>query len=660
MTAKIRRVLVLGGYGAFGGRLVELLGADANLEVLVAGRSFEKARLFCAALETEATLEPVTVDRDGNIGEAFDKFVPDLVVDASGPFQSYGDDPYRVVVAAITRGIHYADLADDAGFVRGIAQFNAAASRAGVFALSGLSTCPALTAAAVRRLSGDLTQVDAIVAGIAPSPAADVGESVVRAVAAYAGKPIQVRVASQTCIDHALVDHRDATIGLAGGLPLFRRRFSLVEVPDLMLLHDCFPGVRDVWVGAAIAPPLLHRALTGMARLVRWRLLPSLVPFARLMHRASNLFTWGEHRGGMFVSVSGWRAPATRIERSWNLVADGSRGPYVPTMAAAAVIHRCNNGRVPVTGARPATGELEMKDFDRFFDSLGLEHDVRFNSANSANSLYQRVLGNAWLDLPDSVRRIHGDTSTRKWRGRARVTRASNTLAKLIGTLFRFPKAGDDIGVTVEFHRKSGRETWTRNFAGRRFSSVQYQGRGAYEGLLCERFGPFTFGLATVVENDRLRVPVRRWSMLGVRLPLWLAPRSNTYECEEDGTFQFYVDISLPLVGLVVRYEGYINEEVPVAGNEDRVRRTAQRTSPYNGRTPCSTERRFGIDRRKIDDAEGACEEAGDLGSRSRGGLRKGRCSHGTLSRVTTGARCLREGGAPRRGDARVRDLRNS
>ena len=191
-------------------------------------------------------------------------------------------------------------------------------------------------------------------------------------------------------------------------------------------------------------------------------------------------------------------------------------------------------------------------------------------AGDPASSLYRRMLEKSWLDLPDSVRRMHGDTSTRKWRGRACVMRGTNPIAKLIGALFRFPRASTDVGVTVEFRRAHGRETWIRDFDGRRFSSVQYQGCGGYDGLLCERFGPFTFGLGTVVDNGRLRLPMRRWSLLGMRLPLWLAPRGDTFEFDDDGTFRFHVDIGLPLIGLLVRYEGYFDEELPVARVGDK------------------------------------------------------------------------------------------
>jgi hypothetical protein len=39
--------LIVGGYGTFGGRLVELLEDDARLTLLVAGRSLVSARKYC-------------------------------------------------------------------------------------------------------------------------------------------------------------------------------------------------------------------------------------------------------------------------------------------------------------------------------------------------------------------------------------------------------------------------------------------------------------------------------------------------------------------------------------------------------------------------------------------------------------------------------------
>ena len=56
------RILIVGGYGTFGGRLVKLLAGDARATILVAGRSIEKAREFCAAASASAELIPVAFD----------------------------------------------------------------------------------------------------------------------------------------------------------------------------------------------------------------------------------------------------------------------------------------------------------------------------------------------------------------------------------------------------------------------------------------------------------------------------------------------------------------------------------------------------------------------------------------------------------------------
>jgi saccharopine dehydrogenase-like NADP-dependent oxidoreductase len=100
---------------------------------------------------------------------------PDILVDASGPFQAYGDRPYALIEACIAHSVHYLDLADGSDFVAGVSAFDNAAREAGLYVLSGVSTCPVLTAGAVRRLSHDMTRVDTISAGIAPSPFARVG-----------------------------------------------------------------------------------------------------------------------------------------------------------------------------------------------------------------------------------------------------------------------------------------------------------------------------------------------------------------------------------------------------------------------------------------------------------------------------------------------------
>jgi hypothetical protein len=550
------RVLILGGYGHFGGRLAALLANDRRLTLLIAGRSLERATDFCAQLAGGAPLEPVRFERAGFVFAQLREVTPHLVVDASGPFQDYGDDPYAVVKACIALNIDYLDLADSVRFVAGVARFDEEARAHNTLVLSGVSSFPALTAAVVRTVSAGLSRVDTVAAGIAPSPRADIGLSVYRAIASYAGKPVALIRDGQPATACGLVDGRDFTIAPPGRLPLARRRFLLVEVPDLAILPALWPQLRSVWTGAAPAPALANTVLATFARLVRWRLLRSLVPFAATMQRLSRRVRWGEHRGGMFVAVSGIGPDGQPVERAWHMIVEGDDGPIIPAMPAAAIIGRILDGRRPQPGARSAATDLALADYRPLFAQRRIVDGVR-ESGPTSQPLFRRLLGDAFDALPAPLRHMHDFRDTLSADGRACVERGG-WLASRIADLIGFPRPADDIAVTVEFRREDDGEHWRRDFGGQVFASLQTEGSGRFERLLCERFGRCVFGLAMVVEDGLLRMIVRRWSLAGVPMPRWLAPDCVALEREEDGRFAFFVALSYPVIGLIVRYQGWL------------------------------------------------------------------------------------------------------
>ncbi len=546
------KVLILGGYGTFGGRLAQLLKDEAGLRLIIAGRSIDKARAFCGGLGGKAIFVPAAFDRNGDAETQLRALAPDVVVDASGPFQHYAGS-YSVVVAAIALGIDYLDLADGAEFVEGIAQFDQAAKEHGVFVLSGVSSFPVLTAAVVRELSKDMMRVDSVTGGIAPSPYAGVGLNVIRAIASYAGKQVG------SGAGYALIDARRFTIAPPGYLPLRLIRFTLVDVPDLAALPQLWPSLRSVWMGAGPVPAVLHRALSVLAYAVRLKLLPSLSPFAGLMHRTINVLRWGEHRGGMFVEVEGRGSGGEKIVRSWHLVAEGDDGPMIPSMAAEAILRHRLGGHRPASGARAATTELELADYADLFVPRSIVTGVRQSlPAGPRHPLYRRLLGSAWHRLPEPIRALHNLQTDLTVEGRGKVERGDGLAARLIAALFRFPPATEDVPVQVKFHSDGRREIWQRNFGGHAFSSVQEEGRGRFERLLYERFGPFAFALAPVLEDARLKLVVRGWTLFGVPLPLALAPGGEAYESADDGRFNFHVEISHRFTGLIVCYRGWL------------------------------------------------------------------------------------------------------
>ncbi|MBW8727075.1 MAG: saccharopine dehydrogenase NADP-binding domain-containing protein, partial [Inquilinus limosus] len=268
MTEGRLRILILGGYGTFGGRLARLLAHEPRLTLLIAGRSRAKAEAFCRALGGAAETVPLAFDRDGDAAAGIAAAGAEIVVDATGPFQAYGEAPYRVVEACIAAGADYLDLADGADFVEGIGRFDEGTRVRGVAVLSGVSSFPVLTAAVVRHLARGLAHVDSIEGGIAPSPYAGVGLNVIRAIASYAGREVRLTRDGAPASGRALVETRRWTIAPPGRLPLRSTRFSLVDVPDLRLLPALWPGLSEIWIGAGPVPPVLHRGLNALARLV--------------------------------------------------------------------------------------------------------------------------------------------------------------------------------------------------------------------------------------------------------------------------------------------------------------------------------------------------------------------------------------------------------
>ena len=203
------KLLIVGGYGTFGGRIVQLLENEPRLTVIVAGRSLAKAEAWCGDRGgVAAQLVPAVFDRDGDLAAQLASLRPDALVDASGPFQAYGEGRYRLIEACIAKRVNYLDLADGSDFVAGVPAFDETARQAGLFVLSGVSSFPVLTAAVVRRLSSDMTRVDMIRGGIAPSPYAGVGGNVIRAIAGYAGQPVEPAEVGVGDLGHALLPAR--------------------------------------------------------------------------------------------------------------------------------------------------------------------------------------------------------------------------------------------------------------------------------------------------------------------------------------------------------------------------------------------------------------------------------------------------------------------
>ncbi|MCC2655533.1 MAG: Saccharopine dehydrogenase [Panacagrimonas sp.] len=557
-------VLIAGGYGVFGGRLARLLAARGDLRVVVAGRSLASARAFCEALGGKA--EPLLFDRDADPMPTLRALRPWCVVDAAGPFQAYGEevDPYRLAHAALACGAHYLDLSDDADFTAGITQLDEAAHMAQRVAISGASTVPAISAAAVRTLREGLARIDVIESVVLPGNRAPRGLSVMRAILAQVGRPLRLwRGGDWTEVPGWSGLRRDG-LELRDGTRVASRWSSYIGSPDLRLFPAAF-GARSVLFRAGLELSLLHWSLWLLGWLPRLRVVRSLEPWARALRWIADRFErFGSDRGGMRVDVIGRDNDGHARRHTWTLIAERGDGPYVPALPSACLIDRLLRGEL-APGARACLDDLQLGDIEAASVVLPIRCG---RQAASAETLYERVMGRAeWSRMPEPVRDAHDLFDQRVFVGEARISAGGNALAWIVARVMRFPPAIECTPVRVTMQRNhDGSETWTRAFGRHRFGSTLSRRDSDPPGRIRERFGPMSFRLALPADESGLRMPLERGQWLGIPLPGWLTPRSDTREfVDAQGRFCFDVDISLPLLGRVVRYEGWLQPDAAAA-----------------------------------------------------------------------------------------------
>ncbi len=543
------RVLILGGYGVFGGRLARLL-IEGGFDVLVAGRSDAKARAFT----TEHGGMPITLFRKDATVERLSELGPAVVIDAAGPFQAYaeGADPYALPRAALAAGAHYMDLSDDADFAVGIAALDAEAKATGRVALSGVSSVPTISGAAAAELIASdppLTDVALIESAIVPGNQAPRGASLMRAILSQSGRPLRLWRGGRWTTAPGWSD--PARIEIEGLDP---RRASLIGAPDLTLFPTRF-GARSVLFRAGLEAQALHWGLWFASLFARVGLAKSLTPAATLFARIADLFRRaGTDRGGMLVRVEGRDAAGRPYSRRWSLVAEAGDGPFIPALPAALLAPKLIADGLP-SGTQAGLDPLTLSEVEAGLSRLRVttqRKDV------TALRLFETALGESWRAAPPAIRRAHDIWDIERFSGRGRVIRGDSPLARLVCALFRFPPAADDIPVTVEMRRHGDGEIWTRDFGGRRFRS-HLTPRGAAQ--LWERLGPIRCGLRVAATGGELTLRVENWRLFSLPMPRALAPFTNAAERETDRRFHFDVDLNAPLIGLLVRYHGWLAPE---------------------------------------------------------------------------------------------------
>lgn len=547
------RVMVVGGYGVFGQRVARLLARDGHT-LWVAGRDVQKAQ----ALAHELGAQALQLDRTGDLS-ALAQIKPDVLVDAAGPFHAYGEQPYRLVEACLNAGINYLDLCDDGKFCAGIATLDGLAKARGLYALSGASSVPAISSAAVAELAQGMFEIEAIDSVILPGNRAPRGRSVIASILAQCGVGGWRWQAGRWVRMRGWSDSRHFVLSVAACKPALGRNAWLVKVPDLTLFPAHFRA-QSVSFRAGLELPVMNRFLAALSWLRGgWQFALPAAAIALMENIAEWLKPLGSDVGGMQVEVTGRvNHEGYSLKRRWILVASGGDGPCVPAIAVRALLRGPNTA----CGARPCIAEVTLAQVEAAMGDLAIA--FRRDEA-TALPLIAQLDHLDFSALPASVRASHRVSGALRLLGVAAIDRGSSWPARLIAAACGFPPAGSGVSVEVTKQQDDSGESWERNFGGRRFRShLALVGQ-----RITERFGPLHFTLGLHVADAALHFPVESGTAWGVPIPAFLLPCSVAREFEVSGRFHFDVAIFMPITGaLIVRYRGSLAEAKPQAANE--------------------------------------------------------------------------------------------
>ncbi|MDQ8027867.1 MAG: DUF4166 domain-containing protein [Brevundimonas sp.] len=538
-------VLVIGAGGVFGSRLCEGL-LRHGFGVVVAGRSRARAEGVAGRLKAafpNGQVEVAVLDTATLTPEQLTATGASIVADMAGPFQGAQPTTARAAIAA---GLSYVDLADARDFVADFPALDEAARAAGVLALTGCSSTPALSNAVLDRLTEGWREVVSVEAAISPGARAPKGLSVMQAILSWMGRPVRVFEDGGWTTRQGWSGLYRRDFGAAG-----RRRVSLCETPDLDLFPARFaPRERALFL-AGMEPGALHLEGWLLARLVGlFRFNP--VPLAKLLLTLAKLQSAsGSDQGAMRVQALGVDVQGRAARAVWRLVAEPGEGPVTPSLPALAAIRAIVAGQVQ-PGARACAGVLPLEAITDEMAPHGLATE-----AVVERGLYPRAIGPVFDGLPEALRALHETPGRSLWRGRAMTEGASGPLAALAARIVGFPKAQADCEAEVAIDADGDRSIWRRRIGGHGFASVLSRPREG--GRVSERFGPLSMDLALTPEGGRLVYRVEGWRAGPIPLPRWLCPSTEAFEeVDAQGRFVFDVTINAPLLGRLVRYRGWL------------------------------------------------------------------------------------------------------
>ncbi len=355
-----KRVLIIGGYGNFGSFISRALARESNIQVIIAGRSIDKASNLANKIKAVNKTEAIALDINTDISAALKTIKPQIVIHTSGPFQMQG---YDVARACVKAGAHYIDLADGRDFVGGITELDTIAKEQSVLVMSGASSVPCLTSALVDYYKDDFKEIESLDYGITTAQKTARGLATTAAILGYTGKAFKTKVDGEQK-------------GIYGWQGLHARQYKKLgwrllgncDIPDLDLFPQRYPEIKTIRFYAGLEILFIHLTLWLLSWFVRLRIIKNQHKAAPLLLKISFMFDWfGSDNSAFHMALSGKGKDGADKTINFELTAMSGDGPYIPSMPAIIMAKKLASDEVIETGAFPCMGFITR---DEYLNSL--------------------------------------------------------------------------------------------------------------------------------------------------------------------------------------------------------------------------------------------------------------------------------------------------
>ena len=350
-----RKIVVLGGYGAFGSLISDQVAKFAN--VVIAGRNQATGEKFANSIGAGFSL--CDAKNEASLRNAITG--ADIVINASGPFLP---NDYSIPSTCIEENCHYIDIADDREYVTGFIKLDIQAKDRGTLACTGASTTPAVTSAMISELSSNFPEIDSIKIYLSAGNKNKPGVSTLESILSYTGMPIRVWNHGQwkEFMGWGLTEYFEFPA------PVGRRILQLCDVPDLEIFPKLF-GASQVMFKAGVELPILNIGLLFLAHLKKVIPQLNLPALAKPLIEISRLFKiFGSYSGGILVRVEDKRGKSKSIS-----FVTSQNGPYLPTSPAVLLARKLLNEQIPACGAFPCVGFISLDEYRNYLESFGIK-----------------------------------------------------------------------------------------------------------------------------------------------------------------------------------------------------------------------------------------------------------------------------------------------